>query len=412
MKYGLIGEKLGHSFSAEIHPMIADYEYELTEISRDGFDAFMKARDFLGINVTIPYKEAVIPYLDEIDENARKIGAVNTIVNKSGKLYGYNTDFYGMRALISRARISLENKKVVILGTGGTSKTAKAVAESLGAKEILKVSRREGDGAITYDELYLSHSDARMIINTTPVGMFPNVKDTPVDLSHFDKLEGVIDAVYNPLRTRLSEDAAQKGAVACGGLYMLVAQAVGAAELFLGHPLPEGTSDEVFRRIAPKKENIVLIGMPSSGKTTVGKLIAAMTGRDFIDTDEMIVKRTGMDIPTIFNSFGESRFRELECEAVSEAGSRGGRVIATGGGAVLRRENVLLLKQNGRLFFLDRPLHLLVPTEDRPLGKSREDIEKRYAERYGIYTASADETVIADSAPEVVANTVLELFFK
>jgi shikimate dehydrogenase len=273
MRYGLLGEVLGHSFSKSIHNTLGDYPYDLIEVKKDELDAFMRAKDFAGLNVTIPYKESVIPYLDHIDEAAKAIGAVNTIVNRDGKLYGYNTDFYGMARLIYHAKISLAGMKVIILGTGGTSKTAMAVAKSLGAREILIVSRSCGEDVITYEELYESHTDADVLINTTPVGMFPNSDNFPVEIGRFSSLVGVIDAVYNPLRTPLIVEAKKRKIKAEGGLYMLVAQAVRASEIFLNTQYDERTVDKLWRRMIREKENIVLIGMPASGKSTVGRIL-------------------------------------------------------------------------------------------------------------------------------------------
>ena len=253
MKYGCIGEHLKHSFSKEIHNALCDYEYEIREIPREELAAFMEAKEFTAINVTIPYKESVIPYLHYIDDFAKEIGAVNTIVNRDGKLYGYNTDFYGMTKLLRTAHIYPRGKKVAILGTGGTSKTAFAVARAEGANEIIKVSRSAKDGAVTYEELYEKHADTDIIINTTPLGMYPNIFDKAVDISRFENLVGVVDAIYNPLRTQLVSDGYKKIA-AEGGLYMLVAQAVRASEIFLDKEYPNGTIDKVFDKIYNEKE--------------------------------------------------------------------------------------------------------------------------------------------------------------
>ena len=281
MEYGLIGEKLPHSFSKEIHEKLAGYDYQLKELTPAQLPGFLQKREFKGINVTIPYKQTVIPYLDEIDEKAKAIGAVNTIVNRDGKLYGYNTDYDGMVALIRHAGLSLEGKTVLILGTGGTSKTAMAVAKDLGAASVQWVSRSGKDGAITYEEA--QRLPVQILINTTPSGMYPNPDGQPMDLSRFGWLEGVLDAVYNPLRTRLVLQARDNRAHAQSGLYMLVAQAAVACELFLGKQLPAGTLDTVYRQIHGQKQNIVLTGMPGSGKSTVGKILARQMGREFVD---------------------------------------------------------------------------------------------------------------------------------
>ena len=413
MKYGLIAEHLGHSFSKEIHSMLADYDYELCELSPDALDRFMTSREFSAINVTIPYKQAVIPYLDFVSEQARQIGAVNTIVNKGGELYGYNTDFFGMTELIKRAGIIVEGKKVLILGTGGTSRTANAVVRSLGAAEVITVSRRGGDCAVTYDEAYEKHTDADVMINTTPVGMFPKIDETPIDISKFPKLSGVADAVYNPIRTRLVTDAKARGIAAEGGLYMLVSQAVKACEIFLDKKLPSDSIDKVYAKIDSDKENIVLIGMPSCGKSTIGKLIAEKTGRYFYDLDDEIVDLIGKQISDIFETEGEAAFRDIESKVLSEKLSAlSGVVIATGGGAILREENVRGLRLNGRLYFLNRPLNQLLPTPDRPTASSREAIEKRYAERLPIYKKVADVELLTDGIAENAANDVIMAHYK
>ncbi len=408
MKYGCIGEHLGHSFSKEIHAALADYEYELKEIPKDKLADFAAAKDFIAVNVTIPYKEAIIPYLSEIDGSARQIGAVNTVVNRGGELYGYNTDFYGMSELIRYAGIEIFGKKVIILGTGGTSKTAYAVASALGARELHKVSRTGSDGALSYDMLYECHSDAEIIINTTPLGMFPKADTCAVDISKFTRLSGVIDAVYNPLRTKLISDARERSIPAMGGLYMLVAQAVRASEIFLGISYEDGIQDKVYEKILQSKENTVLIGMPASGKSTVGKIIADITGSSFFDTDDLIKERTGMEIPEIFSALGEGGFRDIESSVINELSSVTGAVIATGGGAVLRYENVNALKQNGRIYFIDRPLSALLPTEDRPLASTPEAIRARYLERYDIYKGCADFTVDAVGTADEAARLILE----
>ncbi len=409
MKYGLIGEHLGHSFSPVIHGMLADYEYELREIAPEDTDAFFREADFMGINVTIPYKQTVIPYLDFMDEGARAIGAVNTVVKRDGRLYGYNTDFYGMKMLFSHAGIYPRGKKAAILGSGATSKTAAAVLAALGAGEILRVSRSGRDGSITYGELTEKHGDTEIIVNTTPVGMYPDIFGLSLDISAFPALSGVIDAVYNPLRTPLVTDALAKGIKAEGGLYMLVAQAVRASEIFLDKEYPHSTLDRVYGNILRRKENIVLIGMPASGKTTVGKLLKKRLGRDLLDTDRLIESKAGMKIKDIFEKYGEAEFRRLETEVINEIAHVNSCIIATGGGAILRDENVKALKQNGRLFFLDRPLEMLVPTDSRPLSSDREAIAKRFEERYDIYCSVCDERIVSDRSPRYTTDLITEI---
>ncbi|MBQ8197320.1 MAG: shikimate dehydrogenase [Clostridia bacterium] len=412
MKFGLLGEKLGHSFSKTIHNALADYDYQLIEVKKEDFPAFMTAKDFNAINVTIPYKQMVIPYLSYIDPVAEKIGAVNTIVNRNGALYGYNTDFYGMTSLIKKEGIIVKGKKVAILGTGGTSKTAHAVMESLGASEIYKVSRKTQDNAVTYQELYEKHSDVEIIVNTTPCGMYPNNYESAIEIDKFNNLEGVIDAIYNPLSSALIVSAKNRGIKAAGGLYMLVGQAVRASEIFLDTVYPPTTLEEIYNGLLKQKQNIVLIGMPASGKSTVGKLLAKKLNRNFVDTDEVIVKNANLSIPEIFKNGGEKAFRDLESIAVKESTKNTCQIIATGGGAVLRKENVDALKQNGKIYFIDRPLSKLIPTDDRPLSSNKADIEKRYYERYEIYKSSCDVIIDADCGIEQVVEKILGDFNK
>lgn len=407
MKYGCIARRLGHSFSKLIHGRLADYEYELCELTEEQLSGFMTERDFLAINVTIPYKQAVIPYLDEIDGVAQRIGAVNTVVNRGGRLVGYNTDFGGMTALINRLGIDVKGKKVLVAGTGGTSKTACAVCESKGAAEIYRLSRDPNGNSIGYGEAYDRHRDADIIINTTPVGMYPQVGGAPLDISRFPRLSGVVDAVYNPLRTDLVLDALERGVAAEGGLYMLVAQAVLASQYFLDVEYPRGTVDRVYGEMIEEMENVVLIGMPGSGKTTVGGILADRLGKELLDSDAETVRRSGKEIAELFSLYGEAGFRELEGESISEISSECGRIIATGGGAVLRSENVRALRRNGRICFLDRPLSQLVPTPDRPLALTREAVEERYRERYEIYREAADLTIPTEKSAEDTAEAVL-----
>ncbi len=393
MEYGCIGEHLKHSFSKEIHNLLCDYDYIIKEIPSDELDGFMLEKNFKAINVTIPYKERVIPFLEEIDDAAKKIGAVNTIVNKDGRLYGYNTDFYGMSKLINKVGIDIENKKVLILGSGGTSKTARAVCEALGAGAIIKVSRTESDDGVTYEQAYQAHSDADVIINTTPVGMFPKNEGCPIDIDRFPLLSGVIDAVYNPLRTNLIRQAKKKGIKAEGGLYMLVAQAVRACEFFTGKNIPEEKCDEVYKKILFGKENIVLTGMPGSGKTTIGKLIVQKTGKKFVDTDNLIREKCGCEISEIFEKHGEEYFRDIESEVISEISKENSLVIATGGGAVLREKNVDALADNGKIVFIDADINTLISTNDRPLSNTPEKLLKLYDTRYCIYCERCDVKV-------------------
>ena len=412
MQYGLIGEKLSHSFSKEIHESLANYNYELCEIARENLADFLQKREFRAINVTIPYKKEVIPYLDEVSAVANELQAVNCIVKKGGKLYGYNTDYFGMRDLILRSGIDLSGKKVLILGTGGTSRTSSLVAKNLGAREIIPVSRSSNEGSITYKEAYKKHVDADVIINTTPIGMYPNCDNSPLDLSEFSNLCAVFDAVYNPLRTKLVIDAKSKGIYAEGGLYMLVSQAVHAVELFIDTNFDEDKTDDIFHKILKEKENIVLIGMPSCGKTTVGKVLADRFSRNLIDLDDEIVKRIGCEISDFFKTHTEKEFRDIETEITKDISKKNGIIIATGGGCVLREENVNALRQNGKLYFLDRDLANLTPTDSRPLATKKEAIEKLYKERYDIYTSRCDCRIDGNLTPEEEAKLIEKEFLE
>lgn len=408
MEYGLIGARLPHSFSKYIHESLADYTYELKELAPGELPAFLEKREFKAINVTIPYKEAVLPFLSETDETAARIGAVNTVVNRGGRLIGFNTDYAGMAALLKKHSISLAGKKVLILGSGGTSKTAAAVAEDLRARETVRVSRSGREGLPSYAEAYRIHSDAEVLINTTPAGMFPELAGAAAELSRFPRLEAVVDAVYNPLRTELLLSAKARGIRTAGGLYMLVAQAAAAIGHFTGICPADAAVDALYADMRFSRENIVLIGMPGSGKSTVGRLAAEKLQRPFIDTDALIEERAGMDIPTLFAEAGEKAFRDMETAVIASIAGRMGAVIATGGGAVLREENLRLLSHNGRLCFLDRPLSDIEPTAGRPLSSDREALEKRYRERYPLYLAAADRRIEVTGSAEAAAITVTE----
>ena len=406
MEYGCIGEHLGHSFSKEIHNALADYDYKLQELTPEELKVFMTEKNFKAINVTIPYKKDVIPYLYWISDEAKAINAVNTIVNRDGKLYGYNTDFYGLSGLITRQGVSLENKKVAILGSGGTSNTAFAVANSMKALSVLRVSREKKDGYITYDELYEAYNDVEIIINTTPCGMYPNIGKSAVELNKLSCVQAVFDAVYNPLSSKLVLDAKEKGITAVGGLYMLVSQAAYAVEKFIDSPVDAEKVEKIFRNLYKEKMNIILIGMPASGKTTVGKALAEKLSKSFVDTDDLIVEAAGKPIPEIFAQSGEKAFREIESNVIFEISKANKKIIATGGGAVLNKKNIDNLKGNGRVYFINRPLDMLVTTDDRPLSSNRADLEKRYNERYSLYTEYADVIIDGSGTVEEVAQRI------
>ena len=407
LTFGCIGEHLPHSFSREIHEQIGGYAYELKELAPEELPAFLTARSFRGINVTIPYKQAVIPYLDRIDDTARAIGAVNTVVNRNGELTGYNTDLDGLVRLIRRIGLDLTGRKVLIPGTGGTSRTASFAAEKLGAREIFRISRTGREGSLSYEEALRDHADAEIIINTTPCGMFPEPDAQPLPLEPFTRLQGVADVIYNPLRSRLVLDARSRGIPAEGGLYMLVAQAVRASELFLDTAYPEDLTDRIFETILSRKENIVLIGMPGSGKSAVGRILAGRTGRPLADTDQLITEKAGKPISDIFRENGETAFRDLESSVIRDLAKTGGQIISTGGGAVLRPENVSVLRRNGRLFWLNRDPDALIPTDDRPLADTQEKMKQLYIAREPVYRAAADEIVPVTGTPEDAAVRIL-----
>ncbi len=409
MKYGLIGEKLSHSFSAEIHSRLASHDYALTPLRPEQLHAFLTERDFCGVNVTIPYKQAVIPYLDDISPSAKAIGAVNVIVNRGGRLCGYNSDYDGLKALIKHMGVSLCGKKVLVLGSGGTSHTACCLANDEGAKEVFAVSRSGRGNAITYECAEKDHSDADVIINCTPCGMFPDTESQPISLYGFSHLEAVVDVIFNPLRSRLVLDAQSRGIKAEGGLYMLAAQAVKASELFTDTKYDLGTAEKIYRDLLLEKQNIVLIGMPSCGKSSTGRALAERLSKAFVDIDDMIIKKAGMSIKEIFASRGEKAFRDMESDAAKELQNKNGLVIACGGGTVLRDENVRYLKANGRLFLLERDIEKLTPTSSRPLSQSAEDIKRLYAERRQIYLASADDTVSYEGVSRRADEIIKEL---
>ena len=402
MKCGLLGGNLGHSFSPQIHGALADHRYTLCEKTPEELDDFLKNGDFTGLNVTIPYKKAVIPYCAELSDQARKIGAVNTIVRRpDGTLLGHNTDYFGFAYLLRQSGIAVAGKKCLVLGTGGASVTVQAVLREQGA-QVVVLSR---SGPENYDHLE-RHADAALIVNATPVGMYPNTGVSPVDLKCFPKLEGVLDLIYNPARTQFLLDAEKLGIPGWNGLSMLVAQAKESAELFTGKAIPDERIGEIYARLRRKTENLVIIGMPGSGKTTVGRLLAQATGKIFVDVDEEIIRTAGMSIPEIFAASGENGFREIETAVLSRLGKGSGQVIATGGGCVTRAENYPLLHQNGRILRLRRDIGKL-PKDGRPLSLAN-DLSEMAAEREPLYAAFADLTFDNNNALEHTLETVLE----
>ncbi len=400
MEFALLGEKLGHSFSPQIHRALAGCDYQLLPTPPEAVADLFRRRDFRGLNVTIPYKQTVMPLCDEIDPRAAAIGAVNTVVNRDGRLTGYNTDIDGLIYLARRTGVDMAGKKVVILGSGGTGRTARAAAGELGAAEIVTVSRGGEDNYETLSR----HADAQVLLNTTPVGMYPNCGVSPVSLDAFPHLEGVLDVVYNPLRTALLLEARERGLPCSCGLPMLVAQAWRAEELFTGSAIPAETVEAVLAGLTAQLENVVLIGMPGCGKSTVGRALARRQGKAFLDLDRLIEERAGKSIPAIFAQEGEDAFRTLESWAVREAGARTGCVISTGGGVVTRAENCAPLRQNGVIIHLTRPLDRL-PTAGRPVSQST-DLQTLWERRRGLYAAFADRTVDNGGPLEETLDTI------
>ncbi len=400
MEYGLLGEKLGHSFSPQIHAALADYDYRLYPTPPEAVEDLFRRRAFKGLNVTIPYKQTVIPLCDEVDAGAAAIGAVNTVVNRDGKLTGYNTDIDGLVYLAKRTGVDMAGKKAVILGSGGTSRTARAAARALGASEVTVISRHGEDN---YENLS-RHGDAQVLINTTPVGMFPHAGISPVSLDAFPKLEGVLDVVYNPLRTALVMEAEKRGIPCSCGLPMLVAQAKRAAELFTGAAIPDHRLESVIAALTAQVQNVVLIGMPGCGKSAVGRTLARRLGKPFVDLDHLAADRAGKSIPEIFAQEGEDAFRSLESELVREAGAQTGCVLSTGGGVVTREENYPPLYQNGVIVHIRRDIRLL-PTAGRPVSQST-DLHALWRRREPLYHAFADLTVDNDSTIEGAAAEI------
>ena len=403
MVYGLLGRTLRHSYSPQIHALLGDYEYRLFEVEPQDLEAFLKKREFGGINVTIPYKKDVLPYLSGISDNAKRIGAVNTIIVKEdGGLYGDNTDYDGFLRLVQKSGFQVKGKKALVLGTGGASLPISAVLSDLGAREVVFISR---SGENNYQNLS-RHADADLIVNTTPVGMYPNNLKAPLSLSEFPKLSGVLDIVYNPQKTKLILDAERLGIPAYSGLLMLVAQGKRAAELFLGHDIPDSETDRIFKKLSTEMQNIVLVGMPGCGKTTVGKALAEQLNRPFFDADEEILKRTGKSAEAWIEACGEAVFRQKETEVLESLCKQSGTVIATGGGAVTVPENADILRQNSIVFFINRDVSAL-PVEGRPLSKATA-LSEMYEVRLPLYRSVCDYEIAADGSVEAVVRRILE----
>ena len=404
MMYGLIGEKLSHSYSQTIHELFGNKNYILKEVAKNDLDYFLLKRDFMGINVTIPYKKEVIKHLSYISDEAKKIGSVNAIVNKNGKLYGYNTDYYGFLTMSQMANISFNGKKVLILGSGGTCLTAKAVASDCGASKIVVVSR---EGEDNYDNIY-KHYDSDIVINTTPVGMYPQTDVSPLNLSTFKGICGVIDVIYNPTMTKLLYQANEMNIPNTNGLSMLVFQALMAHNLFFDTNVGVTQAKRVLNKLEFDTKNIVLVGMPGSGKSTVAKLIGQMTGREVIDTDLEIEKQYNLTIPQIFERFSQQDFRQTESRCIMELCKQKSKVIATGGGAVINTDNIRYMRQNSTVVFVKRDISRLA-TVGRPLSKSTQELEKMYQIRLPMYKKASDFEVDINENPEKCAKQIMEI---
>ena len=403
-RFGLLGGRLGHSLSPQIHAYFGDYPYELIERESDELAAFFERPDHRAINVTIPYKKTVMSYCDVLDDTARRIGSVNTIRFDDDAVRGYNTDYFGFRYLLEKHGIPVSGRKVLVLGSGGSAVTACCVLRDLGARDVVVISR---SGENNYDNLD-RHADAGVIVNTTPVGMYPHNQAAPLDLACFPACEAVVDIIYNPLKTQLLLDAERLGMTAVNGLDMLVAQGKRAAEIFFDRPFDDALIDSTVRSMTERFSNVVLVGMPGCGKSTVGRLLAQRLGKPFADTDAAVEQTAGRRIPDLIADEGETAFRDHEARAVEDAGRQLGQVIATGGGAILRERNRSALRQNGVVIFLERPLDRLA-TAGRPLSKGGAALQTLYEERLPLYRAVADFTVAVDDDPEATCERVLEV---
>ncbi len=401
--YGLLGAKLSHSYSPELHYLLGGYEYHKFEVSEDNLDDFFRERNFTALNVTIPYKKTVKKYCDIITEQAVLTGNVNTVVvGEDGRITGYNTDYDGFFYAVMTSGIRVADKKVLVLGNGGASATVQVALKQLSTGEVVVISRKGEDNYTNLSK----HYDANIIINTTPVGMYPNNGSSLINLEDFPNLEGVFELIYNPSKTALLLQAERLGVPYQNGLKMLVAQAKLSSELFTGRKIDFSEIDRITDIMRKRMENILLVGMPGSGKTTVGRRLAEKTGRGFVDTDEYIEKKTGRKIPDIILEDTEAGFRRIESECIDEICKKSGMVIATGGGAVLRQENIDAMRQNSRVVFIKRDIEKL-SCEGRPLSKNRDNLSKMYEERLSLYEVAADIYIENNRMIEEVAEQII-----
>ncbi|MBE7065612.1 MAG: shikimate kinase [Ruminococcaceae bacterium] len=401
LRCGLLGRKLGHSFSPLIHSFAGDYSYELFEVEPENADDFIKNGAYDCINVTIPYKENAFRCADVLSDEAKAIGAVNTLVRRDGKIYGYNTDYFGFVALLNKNGIDPCGKNCLVLGTGGAAKMVVFALGKLNAKSITSVSR---SGEINYKNVYKECSDTEIVINTTPVGMYPEISDSPIDISKFEQCEAVVDIIYNPSVTKLLFDAKRCGMKTANGLYMLSAQGIKAGEFFTGRKIPDDVIDKVTDAVEQKTKNIVLIGMPGCGKSYIGSKVAEMLGREFVDIDKIIEERENRPIPTIFEKDGEDYFRKIETAVTAEFCAKSGLVIATGGGVVTREENLFPVKCNSMVCYVKRPLSNL-PTDGRPLSQ-KTPVEVLFLQRKEKYESWSDFCIEVPCSDDGISEDV------
>ena len=402
LRCGLIGKPLGHSYSPEIHAFLGDYEYTLTELEEEEVGEYLKSDRFDATNVTIPYKKTVMPFLDEISDEAQRIGSVNTITHlPDGRLRGDNTDYFGFSYMLDYARIDVKDRSVLIVGGGGASMTARTVAADRGAKEVKILTHRENT-----PENLPKFADAEIIINTSPVGMYPKNGESPVPIDLFLNLCGVVDVVYNPSKTAIILDAEERGIPCISGLTMLVGQAKAGSELFTGRKIDDGVIAEITGKIELDRMNITLVGMPGCGKSTIGRKLAEITGRKFIDLDDYITEKEGCPIPEIFAVKGEPYFRALESECLSEISKLSGYVLSMGGGTPVRTENRRMMRQNSTVVWLKRDISLL-PKDGRPVSQAN-DLAQLFETRRPFYEAVCAYSVDVTEDPYDNAKKIME----